>query len=227
MVRVGKIDRVQKPTQWPPEIHAGLAGEFELGEVENGARDFVLLVVAKDEAEVVCLVEEIAEAFEDEHEPKLVFGLREAVFLPVRRHVNLNDPHRKLRGRDERGDIGKQFEPVGEFASFEVRFAVKNFPAMHLGLLREDARAEKVLLDLRERGFVRLEFLVAQDESADEEERAFVFVEFCFTEVEEMHWRIKLMASRLFQKPTVRQPFLEAFDPFAGGFRFWQLMVES
>ena len=30
-------------------------------------------------------------------------------------------------------------------------------------------------------------------------------------------WRSSV-CSRFFQKPTVRQPFLEAFDPFAGGF---------
>ena len=31
----------------------------------------------------------------------------------------------------------------------------------------------------------------------------------------------------IFQEPAVGQPFLEAFDPFAGGFRLGQLMVES
>ena len=88
---------------------------------------------------------------------------------------------------NERGDVGKELEPVGELAAFEVRFAVKNFPAMHLGLLREDARAEKVLLDLRERGLVSLQVLFAQDESADEKERAFLFVELRFIEIEEVH----------------------------------------
>ena len=64
---------------------------------------------------------------------------------------------------------------------------MKDFLAVHLGLLCEDACSKEVLLDLGERQFMRLQILVSKNESTDEKPRIELFIKLSTIELQAMH----------------------------------------
>lgn len=103
---------------------------FVFREVYDSAGYFVSLVVAENQAQIVCLVEILCKALQNQHQPEAIGRRRVFVFLLVALDVDADHLHRNLVIRNKGGNVLKYSDSLFKLAAFGVPLAVKQLLAV-------------------------------------------------------------------------------------------------